>query len=277
MKGGLAAYLVAAAIARETAPGSRGDLFVSSVIEEECGGNGMWTVSREIAADGTLIGESTGGALAYAGVGVLWLTLSASAGAGHAARARQSGAFESLSRAVAALRAFERELNERAVESDFTAISAWPYGMTVGRLVGGVWTSSVPIRLEAHVRLAFGPEWTPAEAETAARHAVKEAAPGVEVAPTGFRARAYRHDPDGPLGRAVAAVHAAIGEPPPRREVLLATTDARFVQGDCLCYGPTAGNLHAADEWVDVESLHGTAEVVARVAVAWLVSPSVAR
>ena len=29
-----------------------------------------------------------------------------------------------------------------------------------------------------------------------------------------------------------------------------ATTDARYVEGG-LCYGPIAGNLHGADEWVD--------------------------
>ena len=42
-----------------------------------------------------------------------------------------------------------------------------------------------------------------------------------------------------------------------------ATTDARYVEGPCLCYGPTAANLHGPDEWVDLESLEQTATVAA--------------
>ena len=78
MKGGLAAYLVAAAVVLEVLDDRRGDLVVSSVIEEECGGNGMWSVLRAgHGADGTLIGEPTGLLLAHAGTGVVWARLSA--------------------------------------------------------------------------------------------------------------------------------------------------------------------------------------------------------
>jgi len=52
--------------------------------------------------------------------------------------------------------------------------------------------------------------------------------------------------------------------------VFTATTDARQVEGPCLCYGPTASNLHGRDEWVDLESLEQTATVVAVVAAEWL-------
>src|SRR6266576_3306148 len=60
MKGGLAAYLVAAAAVAEVCDDRRGDLLFSSVIEEECGGNGMWSVLRGgYEADAVLIGESS--------------------------------------------------------------------------------------------------------------------------------------------------------------------------------------------------------------------------
>jgi acetylornithine deacetylase len=48
-----------------------------------------------------------------------------------------------------------------------------------------------------------------------------------------------------------------------------ATTDARYVEGPCLCYGPSAGNLHGTDEWVDVATLVETATVVALAAATW--------
>jgi acetylornithine deacetylase len=49
-----------------------------------------------------------------------------------------------------------------------------------------------------------------------------------------------------------------------------ATTDARYIEGPCLCYGPLAGNLHGTDEWVDVESLVQTATVAALATTAWI-------
>ena len=54
---------------------------------------------------------------------------------------------------------------------------------------------------------------------------------------------------------------------PARFGAFTATTDARQVEG-ALCYGPLAGNLHGADEWVDIASLEQTARVVALAAVA---------
>src|SRR5262249_26153794 len=78
MKAGLAAYRVAAAAVTETCDERRGDLVFSSVIEEECGGNGMWSVLRAgYDADATLIGESSGLRLGHAGTGVVWARLTA--------------------------------------------------------------------------------------------------------------------------------------------------------------------------------------------------------
>ncbi len=78
MKGGLAAYLVAAEAVAEVCGDARGDLLFSSVIEEECGGNGLWAVLRAgYTADATLIGEPTGLDIVHAGTGVVWARLTA--------------------------------------------------------------------------------------------------------------------------------------------------------------------------------------------------------
>ena len=51
------------------------------------------------------------------------------------------------------------------------------------------------------------------------------------------------------------------------------TTDARaFVVHDdtpATCYGPIGGNLHAPDEWVDLESVRDTTLVLAEFAAEW--------
>lgn len=271
MKAGLAAYLIAAASVAEVCDGRRGDLIVSSVIEEECGGNGMWSVLRAgHTADATLIGESTGLALAHAGTGVVWVRLVARDVARHASLAGRDGPFDALCRAVAALRRLEAERNQPVRDEIFAQAAEWPYGVTIGRIEGGVWTASSPVELVARARIGFGREIEPFEVQRRVRAAIAEASPEVEVTFEAFRARAYCHDASGPLPDLVRAVHRAVLGQAPQAKVFTATTDARFVDGPCLCYGPVAGNLHGRDEWVDLDSLEHTAAVVALATARWI-------
>jgi len=270
MKGGLAAYLLAAEAVVEAFPELPGDLIVSSVIEEECGGNGMWSLVRDgVSADGTLVGEPTGLAIVHAGTGVVWLRLVARGTAGHSAYSGGDGPFDALARAVAAIRDLEAEQNSPPLDDVFGAVSAWPYGMTVGRLGGGVWTSSAPAELEAAVRYGLRLGAEPAEAQARIAAAVAAAAPGVEVVFEAFRAPAYCWQADGPLPDLLAEAHEDVVGASVLRTAFTATTDARQVEG-ALCYGPLAGNLHGADEWVDLGSLEATARVVALFAARWL-------
>ena len=270
MKGGLAAYLVAAAAVAEVWADRRGDLIFSSVIEEECGGNGMWSVLRAgFEGDAVLIGESTGLRLAHAATGVVWARLSAHGSAGHAMLAGGDGPFDSLGRAVAGLRRVEAELNDPVRDPVFAAVRDRPYGMTVGKVEGGVWTASTPHELAAHVRFGFGREVTPAEMQERMRAAVAEAAPDVEVRFEAFRAHAHNHPTEGPLVDAVSTAHREVVGAEPELAALTGTVDARYVQAPCLCYGPEAGGLHGTDEWVDLETLMQTAAVVALTAAGW--------
>ncbi|HEX7084006.1 MAG TPA: M20/M25/M40 family metallo-hydrolase [Gaiellaceae bacterium] len=270
MKGGLAAYLVAAAAVAEVCRERRGDLLFSSVIEEECGGNGMWSVLRAgFEGDAVLIGESTSLRLAHAATGVVWARLSARGAAGHAMLAGGDGPFDSLGRAVAGLRRVEAELNEPVRDPIFAAVRERPYGMTVGKIEGGVWTASTPHELAAHIRFGFGRDVTPAEVQERMRAAVADAAPDVEVRFEAFRAYAHSHPTDGPLVDAVSEAHRQVVGAEPELAALTGTVDARYVQAPCLCYGPDAGNLHGTDEWVDMETLMQTATVVALTAARW--------
>jgi acetylornithine deacetylase len=194
---------------------------------------------------------------------------SAAGGAGHAMHGGGDGPFDHLARAVAGLRRLESEINEAVRDPVFAAVRQRPYAMTVGRIEGGVWTASTPHELVARVRFGFGRDLEPAEMQERMREAVREAAPNVEVTFEAFRARAYCHPADGPLADAVAAAHRGVVGGDPERVAFTATTDARYVEGHCLCYGPSAGNLHGTDEWVDVEALVQTATVVALAAATW--------
>jgi acetylornithine deacetylase len=270
MKGGLAAYLVAAEALAASGLELPGDLLFSSVIEEECGGNGMWAVLRAgYRADATLVGEPTGLAVVHAGTGVVWLRLSATGTAGHSAYGGGDGPFDALARAVAALRCLEAAQNTPPRDEVFAAVSPWPYGMTVGRISGGVWTSSAPARLEVQVRFGLGLGLSPADAQAGIEAAVAEAAPGVEVRWEAFRAPAYCWGADTPIAGLLREQHESVTGRAASLGAFTATTDARQIEG-ALCYGPLAGNLHGADEWVDLASVESAARVVARTAAAWL-------
>ncbi len=271
MKGGLAAYLIAAEVVAEACPELRGDLVFSSVIEEECTGNGMWSVLRAgYGANATLIGEPTGLELVHAGTGVVWARLAARGRAGHSAFTGGDGPFDQLARAVAALRGLEASANRPPRNADFAAVSDWPYGMTVGRIGGGVWTSSAPAVLEVWVRFGFGLDVEPHDVQARIVETVAAAAPTVEVSFEAFRARAYCHDTEGPLPELVRETHERVVGTAPGTSAFTATTDARYVDGACLCYGPVAAGFHGSDEWVDIESLERVAAVVALTAARWL-------
>jgi acetylornithine deacetylase len=265
MKAGIAAYLVGVEALLETQAPLRGDLLFTTVIEEESGGNGMWSVVRAgYRADGTLIGEPTDLRVHLNGVGVIWARLTARSEGAHAAVASEHRQpVDQILHAAQGLRALEATLNE--------GLDGHPYNLNLGEITGGVWPSSVPAEVILRCRLGFGPELEPADAQTLLRRAVESSAPGVEVEFEGFRCRAYEHQADEPLVQLVGACHADVhgqGEPPGRK-LSTATTDARYVEGPCCCYGPVAGNLHGIDEWVDLASMRATALTVALVASRW--------
>jgi acetylornithine deacetylase len=272
MKGGVAAYLIAAEAVTEVCPQRRGELIFSTVIEEECTGNGMWSVlGAGHVGDAVLVGESTELRLVYAATGVVWCRLVAKGGAGHSMLASGAGAFDALGDAVDGLRAVEAEINDPVGDPDFAAVRERPYGMTVGRIGGGVWTASTPYELTAWVRFGFGPETTPQEIQERMRAAVHRSAPEVEIHFEGHRAHAHKHPLDGPLVDALRGAHEAVTGSSLQPLVNTGTVDTRFVGEpvQSYCYGGTGANLHGTDEWVDLDSLLTAATVVARTTATW--------
>lgn len=272
MKGGVAAYLIAAEAVAEVCLERRGEIIFSTVIEEECTGNGMWSVLRAgHVGDAVLVGESTELRLVYAATGVVWCRLVAKGGAGHSMLASGAGAFDALGAAVRALRGVEDEINDPVGDPDFAAVRERPYGMTVGRIGGGVWTASTPYELTAWVRFGFGPETSPQEIQERMRAAVVRSAPDVEIHFEGFRAHAHKHPRTGMLRDALAAAHEAETAASLEPLVNTGTVDTRFVPETVpsFCYGGTGANLHGTDEWVEIDSLITAATVVARATAAW--------
>jgi len=265
MKGGLASYLVALEALVEIGVSLRGDVLFTSVIEEECGGNGMRAVlAAGYRGDATLIGEPTDLRIHLSGVGVIWARLTARSEGAHAAVASSSGRpIDALVSAIQGLRALEQALNEGRDDH--------PYNLNLGEIRGGVWPSSVPSEVVLRCRLGFGPELEPNDAQELVARAVEHAAPGVAVEFEGFRCKAYEHSAENPfidlLGSCHRDAHGTGIEL--SHHLSTATTDARYADEPCSCYGPSAGNIHGIDEWVDLASVRDTAITVALVAARW--------
>ncbi len=280
MKAGLAAYVIGAAAFLEVCGRPSGDLLFSSVIEEECTGNGMKAVlAAGLGADGTLIGEPSALQLMHAGVGVIWARLTAHSGGAHPGFSTGGSSSGAILRALDGLRELERRMNERpgapgeldraSLDEVFFAAHEHPFRLNVGTLSGGAWPSSEPARAQARIRLGFGRELTPADAQRFVSEAVQAATPDVEVVFEGFRAPAYCDELEHDLASTLSGAHTHLHGSPPARQVLPATTDARSVTGPCVCYGPVAGAIHGTDEWVDIASTEAVAAAIAITIACW--------
>jgi len=269
MKAGIAAYLLAveAVLAVSGKPG--GDVIFTSVIEEECTGNGMISVlDAGFDADATLIGEPSGLRLMYGGVGVSWAHLTASGNGGHARLLEGSETpIDKLMHALEALRALERRLNETS--PPIAGMPEHPYRLNIGMINAGSWPSSQAAEASARVRIGFGPDFEPFQLEDALREAVSDAEPDVNVVFDGFRAHAYEQALSEPFVDLVRQCHTTLHGSPPDAFFSTGTTDARYVNGPALCYGPVAGNTHGVDEWVDLDTAKATAVAVALATAMW--------
>jgi acetylornithine deacetylase len=280
MKAGIAAYLIGAAAYLEVCGQPRGDLLFSSVIEEECTGNGMKAVlAAGYEADATLIGEPSELRLMHAGVGVIWARLRARSAGAHVAFGDGRSSSQLMLAALGGLGEMERRLNLLDEDADararagadgvFLLAHERPFRLNAGTFAGGAWPSSEPAAVEVRVRVGFGPSLTPTEAQQLVLDTLRVAAPEVEVSFEGFRAVAYCDDLDHDLARTVSAAHGELHGAAPARQVLPATTDARSVAGPCICYGPTAGAIHATDEWVEIDSVEAVAATIAVTIAGW--------
>jgi acetylornithine deacetylase len=260
MKAGVVAMLGALRALRDVE--LRGRICVETVIEEECTGNGAAACrARGPRTDAALIPEPFNHLALEAQVGVLWATVTVEGKAAHAERADQAdNAFIKSLPVVEAIRALEREVN---------VSSPLRLNYNVGIVRAGDWASSVPEECVLEVRLAAEPG-----ADLDAVKARFEAAAGdARVEWRGFHAHGFTLARDEPIFDVLGRAHASVHEAPLEFLAFTGTTDARaFVVHDstpATCYGPIGGNLHAPDEWVDLDSVRSTTLVLAAFAAEW--------
>src|SRR5438105_5832672 len=153
MKAGLAVGVSAAAALKKSGLPLRGRLIVQSVVGEEDGGIGSFAMAeRGYRADAAYVLEPTRLRMIPAQAGALSFRLRIRGRSAHASvRYEGISAIEKFELVEARLRQLERSLNQRT-HPLFTHYPI-PYALSIGRIRGGSWSSTVPDELECEGRV----------------------------------------------------------------------------------------------------------------------------
>ena len=210
MKGGLTAALHALAALRAAGTPTP-EVVLLCVPSEEDGGLGTFAaLERDDRYDACLIPEPTGFAVVCAQAGALTFRGTVRGRGAHAAmRLEGRSAIDRYVAVHAALAEHEARINAAVAHPAMRAL-ALPYPVSVGRVVAGEWSSSVPDRLEFEGRVGVRVGEDPAAARAAFEAAVRAADtedPPVEIAWTGGAFASGETDPEHPwIQRVLRAV-----------------------------------------------------------------------
>ncbi|MEO7854145.1 MAG: ArgE/DapE family deacylase [Rubrivivax sp.] len=282
MKAGIVAYTMAFEALRRIGLEPAAPVFLQSVIEEECTGNGaLACLVQGYRADAALIPEPIPGIM-DAQMGVMWVGIEVLGTPVHAAVAQTGvAAIEFVQYLCAKLKELEAQWNEPANRHPHYCNHDHPINFNIGKLSGGEWASSVATQCRADVRIGFYPGMKPAQVralvEALLRAAYeahpKKASVRYELIYEGFQAEGMLVDMNTTMVHLLQDCHRDIAGTEAQPMALTATTDARFFQLyggiPATCYGPQAGNTHGIDEWVSIDSMMQVTQVLTLFMARW--------
>jgi len=287
MKGGLVANVFALDALRDAGFKPAADVYVQSVVEEECTGNGaLACLQRGYRADAAIIPEPFHEHLIDAQVGVIWLQVRLRGVPVHVLEAGSGvNAIEAAMPLIEALRGLEARWNSAAKHPAYQHVDH-PLNLNIGRIEGGDWASSVPAWCRFDVRLAVYPGQDVRGARDEIEACIREAAAAhpylsnnpPEIVHHGFLAEGYSlaEDTSDAAREAIAmlgAAHEAVTGEELERMPVTATTDARFfglhAGMPALVYGPAADAIHGFNERLDLESMRRVTKSIALFIADW--------
>jgi acetylornithine deacetylase len=269
MKAGLAANIFALDALRALGWRPAATVYVQSVTEEECTGNGALScLVRGYRADAAIIPEPEDDQLVRANVGVLWFRVHVRGAPVHVREAGSgANAIEASFGLIRTLRRLEGRWNEsKAGRRHFEELDH-PINFNVGKIAGGDWASSVPSWCSFDCRIAIFPGGEPKEAAREIEDVIRSAAgedrflannpPTIEW--NGFLAKGYVLEEGSEAEAILKRAHARAYGEELRSFVTPGYLDGRvfvlYGGTPCLVYGPRSENIHGFDERVSLASL----------------------
>lgn len=256
-----------------------GTLLLALVPEEETGGNGtLAALQRGYTPDAAIFTEPTDLAVVHRHIGIQAFDIDVTGRpGGMLRRSWGTSAIPTLARIAVALDDLERDRTARARAAGGYSDDDLP-GFINTMLTAGEWIATRAATGHIEGLMSVLPGETQQDAEQELREAVTAAAASaglpvsVQVRPGGHRGAELpvKHD----LVTAFADSRAHPGEPGAPSRAGTMVCDAKIVQGGgwapSIVLGPVGGNLHSADEWVDLASITTCVELVVRGALRYL-------
>jgi acetylornithine deacetylase len=285
MKAGLTANLYALLALRKIGAQPAANVFLQSVVEEECTGNGaLACVQRGYRADAAFIPEPLEPKLMRAQVGPLWFQVQVSGDPQHASGGFNEAGANAIEKAmilIAALKRLEIVRNEQKHQHEHFKDHAHPIRFNLGKIAGGDWASSVPAWCHFDMRVAV----YPGESLPTARREIEECIARAAAADpylrnhlpkviyNGFMAEGYVLADAPELESALRTSHERVWGEALREHSTAAASDARYFglyqSTPTLVYGPSCRRPHGFDEAVDLESLRKVTQTMALFVAQW--------
>jgi len=270
MKGSLAACMTAAKALADSGALAAGSVVVAAVADEEYGSIGTAAVIPECKTDGAIVTEPTALNVCLAHKGYLWIEVETHGRAAHGSRFQEGiDANMRMGRFLAVLENLERELRGRTGHA-----LVGPPSLHAAMVSGGTGLSTYA----ASCRLQIERRTVPGETEAQAMREIQEIADKLKAADPAFDATVrcfftrepFEVLPDERIVRAVdRATEAVLG----RKAAHFGDTpwmDAALLSAagtETVVIGPQGAGAHAAEEWVDIESVAQLAEILVRAAL----------
>jgi acetylornithine deacetylase len=270
MKGGVAACMVAAAEAARL--NLRGDVIVTAVMDEEYAGLGTLAVTERYRADGAIVAEPTELQLVVAHKGFVWLEVETQGVAAHGSRPHLGvDAIAKMGGVLTGLEALAAELAQRPAHP-----LLGPPSVHASIIQGGGEWSTYPDRCT----LSIERRTLPGETGDAAEAELQAIVARLAATDPAFKAIIRRHLVRSPLETpADAAICAAVRQAaagvldrPVAPTGVSFWTDAASLHAagiPTVLFGPLGAGAHAAEEWVDLASVHTCAAVYLATAAAF--------
>ena len=283
MKAGLAANIFALDALRSLGYQPAGKVFLQSVVEEECTGNGALScLVRGYRADAAIIPEPEDDKLIRANTGVLWFKVKVQGIPVHVREAASGqNAIEACFPIISALRELEEKWNLEKKRHRYFEDLDHPINFNVGKIEGGDWASSVPASCTFDCRMAIYPGWNPKEKALEIEECIRGASSRSvfltnnlpEVEWNGFFAEGYVLEEGSEAEMVLGRAHMNAYNKPLETMVTPGYLDARvFVLYDdcpCLVYGPYSENIHGFDERVSLSSVKKITSSIALFIADW--------